>query len=191
MPVFVRVHNLLTSGDGKHALKWGSTNVYAEDADGNPVYDWTILDRIVDTYMAREMRPFVQLGFMPEALSSAPPGTPYRHFWKPGDPYNDIYTGMDVRAEGLQEVGRALLPGDAAPRREVRPPGSRELVVRALERARHRLLERFGWAERAAATIRWPRRRRRPGATSSTSSTTSPSRASAARCPPRGSAVRK
>ena len=93
VPVFLRVHNLLTSGDGKHALKWGSTNVYAEDADGRPVYDWTILDKIVDTYMARKMKPFVQLGFMPEALSSAPAGTPYRHFWKPGDSYNDIYTG--------------------------------------------------------------------------------------------------
>ena len=39
------------------------------------------------------MKPMVQLGFTPEAMSSAPAGTPYRHFWKPGDPYNDIYTG--------------------------------------------------------------------------------------------------
>ena len=93
VPVFVRVHNLLTSGDGKYALKWGSTNLYTEDARGNPIYDWTILDQIVDTYLARKMKPFVQLGFMPEALSSAPAGVPYRHFWKPGDPYNDIYTG--------------------------------------------------------------------------------------------------
>ncbi|HTV00282.1 MAG TPA: hypothetical protein VMF13_07095 [Luteitalea sp.] len=93
VPVFLRVHNLLTSGDGAHALKWGSTNVYTEDANGQPVYDWTLLDRIVDTYRQRGMKPFVQFGFMPEALSSAPPGTPYRHFWKPGDPYNDIYTG--------------------------------------------------------------------------------------------------
>lgn len=93
VPVFLRVHNLLTSGDGRHALKWGSTNVYTEDANGRPVYDWTVLDRIVDTYRQRGMKPFVQLGFMPEALSSAPPGMPYRHFWKPGDPYNDIYTG--------------------------------------------------------------------------------------------------
>ena len=93
VPVFMRVHNLLTTGDGKHALKWGSTNVYTEDASGKPIYDWTILDRIVDSYRARGMKPFVQLGFMPEALSSAPAGTPYRHFWKPGDPYNDIYTG--------------------------------------------------------------------------------------------------
>ncbi len=43
--------------------------------------------------MERKMKPFVQLGFMPEALSSAPASVPYRHFWKPGDPYNDIYTG--------------------------------------------------------------------------------------------------
>jgi len=93
VPVFMRVHNLLTSGDGRAALKWGSTNVYTEDAQGNPVYDWTLLDRIVDSYRTRGMKPFVQLGFMPEALSSAPPGLPYRHFWKPGDPYNDIYTG--------------------------------------------------------------------------------------------------
>ena len=93
VPVFVRVHNLLTSGDGTHALKWGSTNVYTEDARGTPVYDWTILDRIVDTYRARDIKPLVQLGFMPEALSSAPQGMPYRHHWKPGDPYNDIYTG--------------------------------------------------------------------------------------------------
>jgi xylan 1,4-beta-xylosidase len=93
VPVFMRVHNLLTSGDGTPALKWGSTNVYSEDAAGHPVYDWTILDRIVDAYRTRGMKPFVQFGFMPEALSSAPAGRPYRHFWKPGAEYNDIYTG--------------------------------------------------------------------------------------------------
>ena len=37
------------------------------------------------------MKPLVQIGFMPEALSSHP--EPYRHHWKPGDNYNDIYTG--------------------------------------------------------------------------------------------------
>ena len=84
VPVFMRVHNLLTTGDGKPALKWGSTNAYTEDAKGNPIYDWTIVDQIVDSYMERKMKPFVQLGFMPEAMSSAPAGVPYRHFWKPG-----------------------------------------------------------------------------------------------------------
>lgn len=37
------------------------------------------------------MKPLVQIGFMPEALSAHP--QPYRHNWKPGDNYNDIYTG--------------------------------------------------------------------------------------------------
>jgi xylan 1,4-beta-xylosidase len=90
-PVFVRTHNLLTSGDGTAAFKWGSTNAYTEDAAGRPRYDWTILDRIIDTYLERGMKPLVEIGFMPEALSTRP--VPYRHFWKPGDPYNDIYTG--------------------------------------------------------------------------------------------------
>ena len=90
-PVYMRTHNLLTTGDGSAALKWGSTNAYTEDANGNPKYDWTIIDRILDTYMQRGMKPLVEIGFMPEALSSHP--TPYRHFWKPGDNYNDIYTG--------------------------------------------------------------------------------------------------
>src|SRR6266568_1037187 len=51
--VYFRTHNLLTSGDGTPALKWGSTNAYHEDERGNPVYDWTILDRIFDTYLQR------------------------------------------------------------------------------------------------------------------------------------------
>ena len=34
VPVYVRVHNLLTSGDGTPSLKWGSTNAYTEDAAG-------------------------------------------------------------------------------------------------------------------------------------------------------------
>src|SRR4026209_2111047 len=55
VPVFVRAHNLLTTGDGSASLKWGSTNAYTEDAAGRPVYDWTIVDRILDTYVQRKM----------------------------------------------------------------------------------------------------------------------------------------
>src|SRR5499426_3128709 len=91
VPVYFRAHSLLVTGDGKPALKWGSTNAYTEDASGKPVYNWTITDRIFDTYIERKMRPLVQIGFMPEVLSSHP--QPYRHHWKPGDNYNDIYTG--------------------------------------------------------------------------------------------------
>src|SRR5271169_5035269 len=65
VPVHIRVHNLLTTGDGSASLKWGSTNVYTEDAQGNAVYSWTILDRIFDTYAALGVKPLVQVGFMP------------------------------------------------------------------------------------------------------------------------------
>ena len=91
VPVYVRTHSLLVTGDGTPALKWGSTNAYTEDASGNPVYNWAIVDSIFDTYIQRGMKPLAQIGFMPEALSVKP--QPYRHNWKPGDPYNNIYTG--------------------------------------------------------------------------------------------------
>ena len=91
VPVYVRTHSLLCTGDAEPALKWGSTNVYTEDAAGNPVYDWRIIDSIFDTYIQRGMKPLAQIGFMPEALSVHP--NPYRHHWKPGDPYTDIITG--------------------------------------------------------------------------------------------------
>jgi len=77
--VHVRAHNLLTSGDGTPALKWGSTNAYTETADGKPVYDWTILDRIFDVWIKTGITPFVEIGFMPEALSTHP--QPYKHDW--------------------------------------------------------------------------------------------------------------
>jgi xylan 1,4-beta-xylosidase len=72
VPVFVRCHNLLTTGDGTPALKWSSTNAYTEDANGNPVYDWKISDSIFDTYLQRGMKPLAEIGFMPEALSAQP-----------------------------------------------------------------------------------------------------------------------
>ena len=90
-PVFVRTHNLLTTGDGVAALKWGSTNAYTEDAAGKPRYDWTIVDRIIDTLLERKMKPLVEIGFMPEALSVKP--QPYKHSWGIGQTYNTVFTG--------------------------------------------------------------------------------------------------
>ena len=91
VPVFMRVHSLLTTGDGKAALKWGSTNAYTEDVNGKAIYDWHLVDSIFDTYIKLGMKPYAQIGFMPEALSTKP--QPYKHEWQPGKPYNMIYTG--------------------------------------------------------------------------------------------------
>jgi xylan 1,4-beta-xylosidase len=89
-PVYVRVHNLLTSGDGSASLKWGSTNVYREDASGHPIYSWEILDHIFDTFHSTGIKPLVEIGFMPEALSTHP--EPYRHSF-PHTSGAGIYTG--------------------------------------------------------------------------------------------------
>lgn len=88
--VYFRTHNLLTSGDGTPALKWGSTGVYTEDQQGNPVYRWTILDRIFDVYQQQGVRPYVEIGFMPEALSTHP--QPYQHHWGSGT-NRTLFTG--------------------------------------------------------------------------------------------------
>lgn len=99
--VFFRTHNLLTSGDGTPALKWGSTGVYSEDAQGKPVYSWTILDRIFDTYLERGVRPYVQIGFMPKDLSVKP--EPYQHSWTPRARYEEIYTGWAYPPKDYQK----------------------------------------------------------------------------------------
>jgi xylan 1,4-beta-xylosidase len=87
VPIYFRAHNLLTTGTGEGSLKWGSTNVYTELPGGMPVYDWTITDRIFDALSRNGVRPLVEVGFMPEALSTHP--WPYRHDF----PRGDIFTG--------------------------------------------------------------------------------------------------
>ncbi len=87
VPVYFRPHNLFTTGSGDGSLKWGSTNVYTERPDGSPVYDFTITDRIFDALTAAQVRPLVEIGFMPQALSTHP--EPYRHSF----PKGDIFTG--------------------------------------------------------------------------------------------------
>ena len=92
VPVYVRAHSLMVTGDGEAALKWGSTNMYTEDANGKPIYIWRLVDSIFDTYIKRGMKPLAQIGFMPQALSIKQ--EPYRHYWKPGDPSEPVPTSL-------------------------------------------------------------------------------------------------
>jgi xylan 1,4-beta-xylosidase len=89
--VYFRAHNLLNTGDGTPAFKWGSTNAYTEDTQGRAVYDWSTVDRIFDTYLQRGVKPYAQIGFMPQALSIQP--EPYQHSWRPGFDYGLITGG--------------------------------------------------------------------------------------------------
>lgn len=88
VPVYIRAHHLLTSGNGHAELKFSSTNVYSEDASGKPVYDFTILDGIFDAYKAAGVRPLVELGFMPKDLAA---DLPNRH-----EPYQVHYPQSTV-----------------------------------------------------------------------------------------------
>jgi xylan 1,4-beta-xylosidase len=106
-PVWIRTHHLLCTGDGTPALKWGSTNAYTEDASGNPVYDWAIVDKIFDTYERARAKPFVEIGFMPEALSLNP--VPYTRHWPAPDdgigwsyPPNDYHKWADLVSQWVQ-----------------------------------------------------------------------------------------
>ena len=96
-PVYIRTHNLLTSGDGSASLKWGSTNVYSEDAEGKPIYNWTIVDRIFDAFHLAGVKPLVEIGFTPKALSTHP--DPYRHNF----PQGSIYTGWAYPPKDYQK----------------------------------------------------------------------------------------
>lgn len=75
-PVYLRQHFLLNSGDGIATPKWSSTNVYTEDESGRPVYDWRIMDGIMDAVTASGCRPLVEIGLMPKDLSVR--SDPYR-----------------------------------------------------------------------------------------------------------------
>jgi xylan 1,4-beta-xylosidase len=101
--MFFRAHSLLVTGDGTPGLKWGSTNAYTEDANGTPVYDWTIVDRIFDTYLERGVKPYVQIGFMPQALSIKP--EPYKHSWTPKAKYEEIFTGWAYPPKDYKKWG--------------------------------------------------------------------------------------
>lgn len=106
-PVYIRAHQMLNTTEGNPiGFKWGSTNVYTEDEAGNPVYEWTLMDRIVDTWVERGMKPLMEIGFMPKALSTNP--EPYRHSWEPGLPYNLVYTGWAYPPNDYEKWGELI-----------------------------------------------------------------------------------
>ncbi len=105
-PVYIRTHFMLATGDGTAGLKWGSTNAYTEDASGKPVYDWTIADRIFDTYLEKHAKPFAEIGFMPQALSSKP--DPYRPTWIPGAENKDYAAGWSYPPNDYAKWGELV-----------------------------------------------------------------------------------
>jgi xylan 1,4-beta-xylosidase len=105
-PVYLRTHFLLATGDGTPNFKWGSTNAYTEDANGKPIYDWTIVDRILETYLNAKAKPFVEIGFMPQALSTHP--DPYKSEWEPGAKFDKYYVGWTYPPKDYDKWGELI-----------------------------------------------------------------------------------
>ncbi len=76
-PVRVRTHFLLNSTSGPAGLKWGATNAYTENPAGTPIYDWTVMDQIMDAITKTGARPYAEIAFMPQALTRST--GPYRN----------------------------------------------------------------------------------------------------------------
>lgn len=64
----IRPHYALCSGSGFGIPHWGNGNVYHEDADGNPHYDFTILDQTYDAIVEAGHHVLVEIGFTPRDL---------------------------------------------------------------------------------------------------------------------------
>ena len=60
-----------------HAIFHDENGVYDEDKNGNPVFNWTNVDQIYDGLLARGVRPFVEISFMPYKLASKPAIHPF------------------------------------------------------------------------------------------------------------------
>jgi xylan 1,4-beta-xylosidase len=104
--VYIRTHFLLATGDGIAGLKSGSTNAYTEDAAGHPVYEWSTADRIFDTYLQANAKPFVEIGFMPKALSTNP--EPYQTVWIPGAANKDYAAGWSYPPRDYGKWGELI-----------------------------------------------------------------------------------
>ena len=62
-----------------HGLLQDEMGVYSENAHGQPVYNFQYIDALYDAILNTGMKPFVELGFMPQALAS---GTKTIFWWK-------------------------------------------------------------------------------------------------------------
>jgi xylan 1,4-beta-xylosidase len=66
---YIRMHGLLSDDMG----------VYFGEKNGKPIYNWQYIDVLYDSLLSIGIRPFVELGFMPNAMAS---GTKTIFWWK-------------------------------------------------------------------------------------------------------------
>ncbi len=87
-----------------HAIFHDEVGLYNEDAQGQPVYNFSYVDQIYDGLLENGVRPFVELSFMPEKLAS----TPNRQgFWY--KPFNSPPKDWDRWGDLVEQFARHLV----------------------------------------------------------------------------------
>jgi xylan 1,4-beta-xylosidase len=97
-----------------HAILDDENGVYSENAQGQPVYNWSYVDHIYDALLANGIRPFVEISFMPRQLAAH---LDYQAFWyhpiisPPGDysKWDALITAFAhhlVERYGIDEVSK-------------------------------------------------------------------------------------
>jgi xylan 1,4-beta-xylosidase len=101
---YVRFHNILSDEQG----------VYDEDAQGNPVYNFSYVDQIYDGLLKNGVRPFVEVSFMPKKLAASqqPHAFWYKQLpnppkdWKKWEELNYQFAKHLVDRYGIDEVSQ-------------------------------------------------------------------------------------
>jgi xylan 1,4-beta-xylosidase len=84
-----------------HGLFHDDMHVYHEEA-GKPVYDWTRIDELYDSFLKMGMKPFIELSFMPHDLAS---GESAIFYWKGNiTPPTDYGKWADLIASLVQHL---------------------------------------------------------------------------------------
>ncbi len=99
-PYYMRAHHMLCTGILHGFYKWGSTNVYIEDEQGNPIYNYDTIDLMMDTWLKNNCKPFFELGFMPRDLAD------------PREAENGKFYQIAYGISEYQRVGWAMPPKD-------------------------------------------------------------------------------
>jgi len=69
--------------------------------DGHIVYDWTRIDELYDKLLARKIKPFVELGFTPEALKTSDNSV---FFWKGNTSHPELGPWRDLVGAFVQHL---------------------------------------------------------------------------------------
>ncbi len=99
-PYYMRAHHMLCTGILHGFYKWGSTNVYIEDEQGNPIYNYETIDMMMDIWLSNNCKPFFELGFMPRDLAD------------PREAENGEFYQVAYGISEYQRVGWAMPPKD-------------------------------------------------------------------------------